>query len=451
MSFIIDKQTLDDLGIFGKNRGESVYNLFNSTQTRGGALLLEEMFRYPLSDAAAINKRSSLICFFCRQEVTFPFPSELFDTTEHYLSNTDNRSRLAPGGDTIRQKFNSYLGSDTEYTQVHKGVLALIEIIRRLDQFIQESGLPGDNVSYTATVAGIRTLIDQFTWVASEYGTKKLPYDKTAEYDRLLRYESQSQLRQLLSFIYQLDVYIAVATVARKRGFVFAEALPVDGNTPTDGNSIKISGLCHPLLSSPVPNTVDITSAANIIFLTGANMAGKSTFMKSFGIAIFLAHMGFPVPAGAMVFTVQDGMYTTINLPDNLSMGYSHFYAEVLRLKKVAGQVSRSQNLVIIFDELFRGTNVKDAYDATVAVTEAFARRRNCTFVISTHIVEAGETLKGLCGNVSFVYLPTTMQGDKPVYTYKLKEGITNDRHGMMIINNEHIIEIIKGTETLTK
>lgn len=167
--------------------------------------------------------------------------------------------------------------------------------------------------------------------------------------------------------------------------------------------------------------------------------------MKTFGVCIFLAHMGFPIPAESMEFSVQNGMYTTINLPDNLNMGYSHFYAEVLRVKKVAESVSRSQNLIVVFDELFRGTNVKDAYDATVAVTEAFAANRNCTFIISTHIIEAGETLRGLCDNINFAYLPTIMQGSMPVYTYKLASGITNDRHGMMIINNERIIEIIKS------
>lgn len=174
-------------------------------------------------------------------------------------------------------------------------------------------------------------------------------------------------------------------------------------------------------------------------------MAGKSTFMKSFSIALFLAHVGFPVPAEEMEFSVRNGMFTTINLPDNLSMGYSHFYAEVLRVKKVAQQLCQTKNLVVIFDELFRGTNVKDAYDATLAVTEAFSEIPDCLFVISTHIIEVGQVLQECCDNIRFVYLPTKMEGSVPVYTYQLAEGITNDRHGMIIINNERIIEIING------
>jgi DNA mismatch repair ATPase MutS len=194
-----------------------------------------------------------------------------------------------------------------------------------------------------------------------------------------------------------------------------------------------------------VPNDITITPDGNVIFLTGANMAGKSTFMKSLSIAIFLAHMGFPVAAKSMEFAVLDGIYTTINLPDNLGMGASHFYAEVLRVKKMANELAQGKNLLIVFDELFRGTNVKDAYEATIAITRAFAGKRNSLFVISTHIIEAGDILKAQCDNVRFIYLPTRMNGNNPVYTYKLENGITDDRHGMVIINNEGILDILQS------
>ena len=230
--------------------------------------------------------------------------------------------------------------------------------------------------------------------------------------------------------------------VARKRHFSYAKAHLMTG----DRNCIDIVNVSHPQLVGGIANSVRIDHEHNVLFLTGANMAGKSTFMKSFSIAVYLAHMGFPVAAEKMEFTVQDGMYTSINVPDNLNMGYSHFYAEVLRVKHVAEEVAAGKNLVIIFDELFKGTNVKDAHDATVAVTEAFSENRNCSFIISTHIIEAGHDLKKY-DNFRFVFLPTIMEGNIPRYTYRLQEGITNDRHGMMIINNEHIVDIIKGRE----
>jgi DNA mismatch repair protein MutS len=254
-------------------------------------------------------------------------------------------------------------------------------------------------------------------------------------------------VKKLLYYIYNLDVYISVANVATARNFVFPEALE------TSLHTIRITNVYHPHLEGAVPNSITITPDSNIIFLTGANMAGKSTFMKSLGIALFLAHMGFPVAAEKMEFSVREGLFTTINLPDNLNLGYSHFYVEVLRVKKMAEFLRQGKNLFIIFDELFRGTNVKDAYEATVAITGAFAKKRNCMFIVSTHIMEAGDTLREMHKNIRFLYLPTKMNGTHPYYTYTLEEGITADRHGMIIINNEGILDILKKglTETPVK
>lgn len=284
----------------------------------------------------------------------------------------------------------------------------------------------------------LRKLLDNEKW-AWYSGKKKINYEQAVAYDRVFRFEERDSFYKMLHYVYLMDVYIAVARVAKERGFAFASVCPGERNV------LKIKGAFHPFLKKPKGNTLEVDENSNVIFLTGANMAGKSTFMKTFSIAIFLAHVGFPVPAEAMEFSVRNGMFTTINLPDNLSMGYSHFYAEVLRLKKVVMQLQQTKKLVIVFDELFRGTNVKDAYDATLAVTEAFAGVPDCLFLISTHIIEVGVVLKERCKNIRFVYLPTKMEGGKPVYTYQLTEGITNDRHGMIIINNEKIIDIING------
>lgn len=173
-------------------------------------------------------------------------------------------------------------------------------------------------------------------------------------------------------------------------------------------------------------------------------MAGKSTFMKSVAIALYLAQMGFPVPAESVNFVPVEGLFTSINVPDNIVKGYSHFYAEVLRVKGIAQRVGEGKKLFVTFDELFKGTNVKDAFDATLSVVTAFAKHRNCLFVVSTHIVEVGASLSETCNSVQFKCLPSEMDGDRLIYRYKLQDGISTDRHGMTIIRNEHILDIIK-------
>lgn len=437
MGFRIDKQTLNDLAILSAGANQSVYEIFNRTHTRGGAKLLEEMFQHPLSECDLIANRSAAIHYYQDCGMEFPFRAAIFDAIEFYLDNTDTRSQLQHQNKTLEWKMKNLMGADTGYTWIQNGILGCLELLNTLNDFLSKT-VDSDSKAVAEVNLNLRKLLDNEKW-AWYSGKKKINYEQAVAYDRVFRFEERDSFYRMLHYVYLMDVYIAVARVAKERGFAFASVCPGERNV------LKIKGAFHPFLKKPKGNTLEVDENSNVIFLTGANMAGKSTFMKTFSIAIFLAHVGFPVPAEAMEFSVRNGMFTTINLPDNLSMGYSHFYAEVLRLKKVVMQLQQTKKLVIVFDELFRGTNVKDAYDATLAVTEAFAGVPDCLFLISTHIIEVGVVLKERCKNIRFVYLPTKMEGGKPVYTYQLTEGITNDRHGMIIINNEKIIDIING------
>lgn len=96
-----------------------------------------------------------------------------------------------------------------------------------------------------------------------------------------------------------------------------------------------------------------------------------------------------------------------------------------------------------MFDELFKGTNVKDAYDATLAFSKEFQAFNRCIFIISTHIVEVGTALGLHTAGIQFKFMPTVMQGNLPVYPYTLTNGISNDRHGMVIIRQEGIINML--------
>ena len=438
MSFKVDKQTLNDLVIFGNGRKKSVYDIFNQTLTRGGATLLEDMFLYPLSDTKVINERVDAIRYYKETSADFPFNSSIFDVIEFYLGNTDKRTQLLSQDANLSLHLKNMMGTNTEYTQLLQGIVACIELINTLNDFLNKSDNSVNNETVKDINSNLSELLDFPEWemFKKEKG-KKISYDKAVIFDRVLRFETRERFKKMLHYIYLMDVYIAVAKAAKNNNFAFPKAVD------EESSFLDMKGVYHPFLDKPIANDIFVDEKSKIIFLTGANMAGKSTFMKSFGITIFLAHVGFPIPATEMTFTPKNGIYTTINLPDNLSMGYSHFYAEVLRLKKVALEVSKTQKLIIVFDELFRGTNVRDAYDATIAVTEAFSQVPNCTFLISTHIMEAGEVLAKSCDNINFIYLPTIMEGSVPQYTYRIAKGVTDDRHGMMIINNEKILEII--------
>jgi DNA mismatch repair ATPase MutS len=439
MPFVTDKQTLDDLNLTGKYRNSSVFNLFNLTQTAGGERLLEKIFQQPLTDADAINQRSSIFQYFQQKDLAFPFDQGELTAAENYLSGAAAANLLLAAAQTGRRKMLYYLGLRQEHDLVVNGLTTAIKVLETIRLFV--SGLlqqdPGGPFAAQLTKAVQVFNGDKLQWLAAANASGPLSFFRTVKYDYLLRTVLREEMEMIMQLIHTIDVYMAVSGVSKAKGFAYAQALPAQQHV------LEIEEGFHPCLEKAVPNSVQLDAGNNVIFLTGANMAGKSTFMKSFGIAVYLAHMGFPVPAKSMRFSVKDGIYTSINVPDNLNMGYSHFYAEVLRVKKIAEEVSAPKNLVVIFDELFKGTNVKDAYDATLAVSEVFAEHRNCFFIISTHIVEVGQALGERTHNIRFVYMPTEMQGKVPVYTYRAREGISSDRHGMMIIENERILEII--------
>ncbi|NOW94995.1 DNA mismatch repair protein [Mucilaginibacter sp. SG564] len=445
MLFTTDQQTTEDLNIFGKHGGDSIFTMFNHTSTRGGAAIMESMFHSPLSNHSLINKRSRIIQYFSATD-SFPFDAVLFDIADQYLANTDERTKLSFEAGSFVKRLSNLVAEDPAYKFVYTGVTAMIEILSSLRSFTEKLALTQEaSVKEDLDVITAYLRSSPFDSLPTGNRNGKLAYTELQEVDVLFRFRHRDIIKKLLQYIYHIDVYISVGKTAAHRGFTFPKALQKELHL------LNLQGVYHPRLAAPVPNDFNLTPSGNVIFLTGANMAGKSTFMKSVGIAVYLAHMGFPVPADMMEFSVLDGIYTTINLPDNLGSGTSHFYAEVLRVKKVAKELALGKNLFVMFDELFRGTNVKDAYEATIAITTGFAEKKHSMFVISTHIIEAGETLSKRCENIRFSYLPTKMNGLSPEYTYTLKSGITADRHGMLIINNEGIIELLKKGKTQAK
>ncbi|RVU00701.1 DNA mismatch repair protein [Mucilaginibacter limnophilus] len=440
MSFIADKQTLEDMNMLGKYNHHSIFNLFNKVKTTGGEKLLQQMFQTPLTDAELINKRSRTFAYFQSTQITFPCSNEQFGAMENYLSGSIGK--FFPGVIIYHasKKLQAAVLRDEEYPKLQNGLQQTIAVLRQCKAFISQfEEKARQKHPFYDELQMVKTILSdpKLEWLnKAQSGQSSLL--NTARYDYLLRHTMQQALQTVMDTFYMLDVYLAVANLAREKQWNFATALP------NGTNLFTATELRHPNINKAVANPVSFNSDSNLIFLTGANMAGKSTFMKAFGINVYLAHMGFPVAANNMEFSVKQGIYTSINVPDNLDMGLSHFYAEVLRVKKVAEEVSSGKNLVIIFDELFKGTNVKDAYDATLAVTAAFSEYRNCLFIISTHIIEAGEVLKHQ-SNIQSLYLPTIMNGSVPTYTYQLETGISADRHGMMIIENEGILELLEA------
>jgi DNA mismatch repair protein MutS len=438
MSFSADKQTLEDLNLLGKFKQDSVYSLFNRVFTKSGEALLQEMFKSPLSEPEAINRRSLLFRYFQGQDIRFPFSGGELELMEEYLSNTKSNNHVLIYADLLIKKGLRFSIHDEKYDILVSGLLHTTVILNIGKDFLEQFDDSPENPFQDEILTAKNILKDQrLAWLDKSSSENQWTLFKIAGYHLVLTSVMREELGVLMDILSRLDVYLAVSRLAREQGFAYAHALP------RQQNMLQAKDLRHPRIEKGIGNGVSFSSESNLLFLTGANMAGKSTLMKSVGITLYLAHMGFPVAVQEMEFSIKDGIYTSINVADSLNQGYSHFYAEVLRVKTVAEQVSSGKSLFVIFDELFKGTNVKDAYDATLEVTAAFSAYRNCFFIISTHIIEVGETLQPEYGNMQFSYMPTTMQGTVPIYTYKAQQGISSDRHGMIIIKNEGILDLM--------
>ena len=172
-------------------------------------------------------------------------------------------------------------------------------------------------------------------------------------------------------------------------------------------------------------------------------MAGKSTLIKAVGSSVFLAHIGMGVPAKSMRLSLFDGLLTNINVVDNIAKGESYFFNEVQRIKSTIYKINDGKKWLVLIDELFKGTNVQDAMKCSLTVIKGLIKIKNSLFILSTHLYEIGEELKKY-PNISFKYFETNVLDDQLEFSYQLREGISNDRIGYVILRREKVVEMLE-------
>jgi DNA mismatch repair ATPase MutS len=242
---------------------------------------------------------------------------------------------------------------------------------------------------------------------------------------------------ELLEIFGRLDAWYSMALAMKNFDLHFPEFIELDKPT------VNAKGLYHLLLKHPVSYDLELNPDHNFLFLTGANMAGKSTLIKSVGSAVFLAHLGMGVPAQQMTLSLFDGLLTNINVVDNIAKGESYFFNEVQRVKNTVEKINNGKKWLVLIDELFKGTNVQDAMKCSLTVIKGLIKIKNSLFILSTHLYEIGEELKQY-PNISFRYFETTANDDQLEFSYQLKEGISNDRLGYLILKREKVVDMLE-------
>jgi DNA mismatch repair protein MutS len=433
----IDKITFNDISIFHQEEEFSIFHKLNFTKTVGGKEWLRRFFTEPHADLKRIIGTQNII----KTLLTHieDWPTEITNGTiimiEKFLDYNLDPVPQNPGA---VNSFAYKVLHNQDYSMLKYSIKHFSDFFRglkKLKQLLDSTELPGN----------LRFYLDRISLILKEEPLKRLSETKadgklTAQQHLYFAYHVRNQYKtdtlELIDIFSRLEAWYSMAMAVKTFNLKFPEFVE------QDEPYFKAEGLFHVMLQLPVAYDLSLQTNENFLFLTGANMAGKSTLIKAVGSSVFLAHIGMGVPAKVMQLSLFDGLLTNINVQDNIAKGESYFFNEVQRIKNTIYKINDGKKWLVLIDELFKGTNVLDAMKCSLTVIKGLIKIKNSLFILSTHLYEIGDELKKH-PNISFKYFETNVMDDQLEFSYQLKDGISNDRIGYVILRREKVVEML--------
>ena len=434
----IDKTTLNDISIFNTEDELSIFSKLNLCDTINGKEQLYQNFAAPLKTTAEIVGVQQTLKLLLSKQANWPkqISNGTIMVVEKFFSATIDE---IPSGSSAWDAWNYKVLHGPDYSLVKYSAQHCFDFIKGMQQWVKI--LDDDNIpsSLKIELESVKKSLakKQFDVVSNHNNSKELSNGQLLQLSHFIRYQYKVNIMDLLSIHARIDAWLGMAKAVVKYQLTFPQYIE------SDKPVLNITGLYHLLLSTPIAYDINLNDSANFLFLTGANMAGKSTFIKAIGSAVFLAHVGMGVPAKNMQLTCFDGLLSNINVVDNLIKGESYFYNEVQRIKATVSKISDGRKWLILIDELFKGTNVQDAMKCSTVVIEGLHKKTNSLFILSTHLYEIAQDLKQH-HNITFRYFETAIVNDQLQFSYQLKEGISNDRLGYLILKKEGVVDMLQ-------
>jgi hypothetical protein len=216
--------------------------------------------------------------------------------------------------------------------------------------------------------------------------------------------------------------------------FAFNHPRYVFPSVSGDGEIFVAIDLGHPLIESNkrICNDFSLEKAGKVIIITGANMAGKSTFLRTVAVNFILGMTGAPVCARGMKFTPLK-LFTSMRTTDSLTNNESYFYAELKRLKSLKIRLESGDKMLFILDEILKGTNSADKSNGSRLFMKKVIEL-NGTGLIATHDTSLGDMEKEYPRSIINKCFEIEIEGEKISFDYKLQDGITRKMNAALLM-----------------
>ena len=331
-----------------------------------------------------------------------------------FIAQFENDERERTGIKNLKVGYNRVFGY---YIEVSKGSLDLVK-----DEYGYER---------KQTLAGAERYISKVLKekedliLNAEEKIIKLEYDMFIEIRNKVK-EYIVKLQAIAHIISEIDVLQSFATIAEENNYVRP--------TFSHNNEVNIIENRHPVIekviNNYVKNDIKFDKNTNILLITGPNMAGKSTYMRQFAITVIMAQMGSFVPADEAFLPIFDKIFTRIGASDDLVSGESTFMVEMneanMAIKKA------TENSLILFDELGRGTATFDGMALAQSIIEYIHDNIKCKTLFSTHYHELTD-LENNLKHLKNIHVSAHLEDGNITFLHKIEEGSIDKSYGIHV------------------
>ena len=337
---------------------------------------------------------------------------------QQWIADMEQRERRRTGINNLKVGYTKVFGYFIEITNSNKG--------RVPPDYIRKQTLTGAERFITPDLKEYETLV-----LNAQERVNKLESELFAQLRAEIAIHAAERILDTAHALAEIDVYLGLASVAAQHNYCRP--------TLNDGDTIHIVAGRHPVIEQSqadtpfIPNDVELSNRqAQIMIITGPNMAGKSTYLRQVALIVLMAQIGSYVPAEAATIGIVDRIFTRIGAQDDLATGQSTFMVEMVETANILHHATPRS--LVILDEIGRGTSTYDGLSIARAVIEYLHNNKRCgaRTLFATHYHELVEIAKSL-PRVQCMNVAVTEEEGKVVFLHKIIPGGADKSYGVHV------------------